>query len=171
LLLLQLPHQISGGRGDVPVPQPLAVEQQIAAALVTTLNAHSFSRPFTAARRYQVKVDLESTKALTVSVVAQSKQRERSSRITNEHQYTVQVAVQQKINPADESQGDVLSYLVEEIADYLDNHWSMELNGCRVSLISDDANPLWLPDHMLTLRQFTNVTTYTFTVERERNPS
>lgn len=151
-----------------PVPQPLAVEQQIAAAMVTMLNAHSFVQSFTASRKYQVKLDLDTTKALTVSVVAQSKQTERSSRATNEVQYTVQVAVQQKIDPANEAQGDVLSYLVEEIADYLDNYWAMELAGCRVALIGSDANPLWLPDHLLTLRQFTNVTTYTFTVERER---
>jgi hypothetical protein len=152
------------------VPPPLPVEQQIAAQLVTTLNAHTFSQAFTAARRYQVKLDLETTKDLVVSVVAASKQRERSSRITNEHQYTVQVAVQQKINPADAAQGDELSYLVEEIADYLDNHWAMELAGAQVSLIGDESNPLWLQDHLLSLRQFTNVTTYTFTVERERNP-
>jgi hypothetical protein len=161
----------TAGPTTTTTPPPKSVEQQIAAHLVTTLNAHSFSQAFTAARSYQVKLDLGATKSLVVSVVTQSKQRERSSRISNEIQYTVAVAVQKKIDPADPAQGDELSYLVEEIADYLDNHWAMEIDGCRVSLTGDDSNPLWLQDHLLTLRQFTNVTTYTFTVERERTPS
>lgn len=154
-----------------PAPQPLSVEQQIAAQVVTLLNAHAFTVDFTAERKYQVRTDLEETESLVVSVIAQSKTRERSSRISNECQYAVQVAVQQRIDPTDAEQGDALSYLVEEIADYLDNDWQMEIDGCQVSLIGEEANPLWLQDHLLTLRQFTNVTTYTFTVERERNPT
>lgn len=149
----------------------LSVEQQIAAQVVSLLNAHDFSEDFTAERKYQVKLQLEQTESLVVSVVAASKQRERSSRCSNENQYTIQVAVQQRIDPADADQGDLLSYLVEEISDYLDNSWHMDIDGCRVSLIGYDSNPLWLPEHLLSLRQFTNVTTYTFTVERERNPT
>lgn len=152
-------------------PVPLCVEQQIAAQVVTLLNANTFTQEFTAERKYQVRTDLETTKSVVVSVIAQSKTRERSSRITNECQYAVQVAVQQKIDPTNASQGDALSYLVEEIGDCLDNDWQMEIAGCQVSLIGEEANPLWLQDHLLILRQFTNVTTYTLTVERERNPT
>ena len=153
-----------------PAPSPLPIEQQIAAHVVQLLNAQTFSQAFLAERKYLAKALLEHTTDLVVTVMAVTKSRERSSRITNEDEIGIAVAVQQKINPADAAQGDELSYLVQEITDWLDDNWSMDIDGAGVFLIGVESNPLWQEEHLLSLRQFTNVTTHTFKVERERNP-
>ncbi len=89
----------------------------IADAVVSHLNAGTFSQPVSAQRMYQPAFTLEELKDLRVSVVPRSTGITTASRDSSTFECAVEVGIQKKIG--DESEIDGLLDLVEELADHL----------------------------------------------------
>ena len=142
----------------------MATITDIADAVVTELNGHAFSQPFTAARHYRPVFTLEDMSALHVTVVPKGLTIEQLDRSRNQHDVQVDVAVQKKFSSGDAAELDPLMTLVEEVADFF-----------RLRRLAAYPNALWMrtenvpvyaPEHMDDLRQFTSVVTLTFRVAR-----
>ena len=139
----------------------------IADAVVTDLNgaaAGTFAQTFTAARHYRPQFDLAELKTLRVSVVPKGIAITGLMRSANQHDVSVDVAVQKKVNPADSAELDGLMTLVEQIADYLRLR---RLTALPTALWTKTDNvPVYAPDHLEQKQVFTSVLTFTFRVVR-----
>ena len=142
----------------------MAVMTNIADAIVAELNAATFSQPVTAVRHYLPRFDLPEMQALHVSVVPKAVTQEMADRTRGQGDYSVDVAVQQKLQTADNAEIDALTNLVEEIGDHF--------RGRRLDSYPDaiwvrtEQSILYAPEHLAELRQFTSVVTFTFRVVR-----
>jgi hypothetical protein len=142
----------------------MAVILEIADAVVAELNSASFSLPFTAVRHYQPTFDLMEMKTLHVSVVPRSLLAANAvDRNQASVDYLIDVGVQQK---TDMSQAalDSLMALVEEIADHFRGKPLAGYPVARCMVVKNE--PIYFPDHLERLRQFTSVVTLTFRVWR-----
>ena len=139
----------------------------IADAVVTDLNgaaAGTFAQAFTAARHYRPQFDLAELKTLRVSVVPKGIAITGLMRSANQHDVSVDVAVQKKVNPADSAELDGLMALVEQIADYFRLR---RLTALPTALWTKTDNvPVYAPDHLEQKQVFTSVVTFTFRVVR-----
>jgi len=142
----------------------VAAITNIADAVVTELNGHTFSRALTAVRYYRPVFDLGEMQTLHVSVVPKGVTIERADRSRNQYDFAIDVAVQKKFETGDAAELDPLMTLVEEIADffrlrrltsYPDAVW-----------VRTDNVPVYAPEHLEEFRQFTSVLTLTFRVAR-----
>ncbi len=130
----------------------------IADAVVAELNAAAFTKPFTSVRGYQPTYDLKDMKDLHVTVVPKARSVSLASRAADLVEYSVDVGVQQKI--ANDGDVDGLMVFVEEIAAFL--------NRRRLTYADDVAwaqtvnEPIFSPEHLGQLRQFTSVLTVTY---------
>jgi hypothetical protein len=142
----------------------MAVITDLADAVVAELNAATFSQPVTAVRHYLPQFDLKEMQTLHVTVVPKGVVLGFGDRARGQGDYSVDVAVQQKITTGDNAELDGLTSLVEEIA----NH----LRGRRLGTYADAAwikteqTVLYAPEHLAELRQFTSVLTVTYRVLR-----
>ena len=142
----------------------MAVMTNIADAIVAALNVATFSQPVTAVRHYLPRFDLPELQALHVSVVPKGVTQEMADRTRGQGDYSVDVAVQQKLQTADNAEIDALTNLVEEIGDHF--------RGRRLDSYPDaiwvrtEQSILYAPEHLAELRQFTSVVTFTFRVVR-----
>lgn len=136
----------------------------IADAVVTELAAAEFSMPFEPARHYRPQFDLVELKTLRVSVVPKGITIASLGRTVNQHEVAIDVAVQQKVDAADNAALDALMNLVQEIADFFrlrrltafpDAAWSKTENV-----------PVYSPEHLESKAVFTSVLTFTFKVMR-----
>jgi hypothetical protein len=142
----------------------MAVILEIANAVVAELNGATFSMPFTAVRHYQPKFDLMEMKTLHVSVVPRSLLAAKAvDRNQASVDYLIDVGVQQK---TDMSQAalDGLMALVEEIADHFRGKPLSGYPSARCMVVKNE--PIYFPDHLEQLRQFTSVLTLTFRLWR-----
>lgn len=139
----------------------------IADAVVAELNgaaAGTFVQAFTAARHYRPQFDLAELKTLRVSVVPKGIAITGLMRSANQHDVSVDVAVQKKVNPTDSAELDGLMTLVEQIADYLRLR---RLTALPTALWTKTDNvPVYSPEHLETKQVFTSVLTLTFRVVR-----
>jgi len=142
----------------------MPVIADIADAVVAELNAASLSQPFEAERSYLPRFDLAEMKDLHVTVVPKGVMVLPGSRNHNQHDYSVDVAVQKKLSAADNDEIDALMGLVDEIAD----HFRMKrLDSLRAAVwVKTENEPLYAQEHMDQLRQFTSVLTFTFRMMR-----
>ena len=101
---------------------------------------------------------------LRVTVVPKSLTTLPGGRAHNQHDFAIDVAVQKKLDTADNSEIDDLMTLVDELADHL-----------RFKRLTDYPNAVWLKtenqpvyaqEHLQELRQFTSILTFTFRVMR-----
>ena len=139
----------------------------IADAVVTDLNvaaAGTFAQTFTAARHYRPQFDLAELKTLRVSVVPRGIAITGLMRSANQHDVSVDVAVQKKVNPAGSAELDGLMTLVEQIAD----HFRLRrLTALPTALWTKTDNvPVYAPEHLEQKQVFTSVLTFTFRVVR-----
>ncbi len=132
----------------------------IAGAVVTALNGHTFSQPFTAARAYLPVFDLKDMKDLRVTVVPRGNEMSTAGRAITQSDVQVDVAVQKKLTTADATEIDALMGLVQEIAEFIrstgrfgDGSWVRTQNV-----------PIYSAEHLGELRQFTSVLTLTLRV-------
>jgi hypothetical protein len=136
----------------------------IADAVVAELHGHAFSQSFTPVRAYLPQYDLAEMKDLHVSVVPKGVEIDVSSRTLAQHDYSIDIAVQKRLAGADQSEMDGLMGLVEEIAD---SFRQRRLTTYEQAIWIKTANvPIYAPDHLDQLRQFTSVLTLTFRVLR-----
>ncbi len=91
----------------------------IADAVVTALNAASFSQTITAVRSYVATRDLKDSDSLTVDVMPIEMTKEIQTRTTDIESYTVRVIVQKRTDTDANATLDALSLFVEEISDLL----------------------------------------------------
>jgi len=146
----------------------MAVITDIADAVVSELNAvtfsHTFSQAFTAKRYYRPVFDLAEMSDLHVSVVPRGMMIERADRGRNYYDVQIDVAVQQKVQSGGNKELDALVALVQEIADFF-----------RLRRLEEYADALWIrtenvpvyaPEHLDEFGQFTSVLTLTFRVTR-----
>lgn len=139
----------------------------IADAVVTELNgapAGTFAQAFTAARHYRPQFDLPELKTVRVSVVPKGIGITGLMRNANQHDVSIDVAVQKKVNPADAAELDGLMLLTEQIADFFRLR---RLAALPEALWTKTDNvPVYSPEHLEQKQVFTSVLTLTFRVVR-----
>jgi hypothetical protein len=91
---------------------------QIADAVVTELNAQSFSQEFTSVRKYRVKYALTALQSLKVAVSPGPASFELLDRRRDDTQYATDVVFLKKIDPDSNTAVDALVELMEEIKDH-----------------------------------------------------
>ena len=132
----------------------------IADAVVAELNAGSFSVPFTAERLYRPDFELPEMKDLHVSVVPRGLEMSTAGRALSQHDVQIDLAVQKKLDAADNAEIDALMGLVEELAEFLGTKRQF---GDAVWVRTENA-PVYSQEHLGELRQFTSVLTATLRV-------
>ena len=135
----------------------------IADALVTSLNGWNFSLEFTAARLYRPTFDLKEMKTLHVSVVPKAVESGLASRTKALHDIQIDVGIQKKLIVVGETDLDELMDVVEEIADFVQSTRSFALS----SWTETENNPVFSQEHLAEFRQFTSVLTFTFRMVEE----
>jgi len=136
----------------------------IADAVVESLNAASLSQELTAKRHYQPVFDLPDMADLHVSVVPKGIEVLASSRNQNQHDYAIDIGIQQKV--ADDNEADGLMTLAEEIADHF-RLSRLPIDGFgSVPVLKVETNPIFAPEHLAEKRVFTSIITLTFRVLR-----
>ena len=138
----------------------MAMILTIADAVVAELNGHTFSLPFTATRTYVPRFDLADMATLRVTVVPKGLEITSGSRGKDQHDYRVDVGVQQKFSEGDAAELDPLMGLVEEIADHFRN---LVLDtDPEAACVKVENGPIYAQEHMREGRLFTSVLTLTF---------
>jgi len=133
----------------------------IAQAVADALNAGNFSQEFTAERVALPQFRLRDMGALHVTVVPREVESEALSRAQDRYEVRVDVAIQKKVSSLDKTELDPLLALVQEVADYL-NRRSM----AGAAWLKTENKPVYSPEHLRELRQFTSVLTLTYRVVR-----
>lgn len=142
----------------------MAVIIDIADAVVATLNAAHLSRPLVAGRYYLPEFDLKDMDTLHVSVVPAELEEEMADREQDFGEYTIHVAVQQRVGKLDNATLDGLMSLVEEIGDLFRHQ---RLPGYEQAQWQKSENrPIYDPKHLKEHGQFTSLLVLTFQVLR-----
>lgn len=136
----------------------------IAGAVVLELNAQSFTPPFTAVRHYRPEFDLAQLKTLRVSVVPRSIAIVSLGRSLNQHDVSVDVAVQAKIDAASTDDLDELMGLVEQIAEFFRLRRLTQVPSAVWQ--RTENSPIYSPEHLERHGVFTSILTLTFRVVR-----
>ena len=142
----------------------MPVITDIADAVVAEINAGSFSQSVNAQRAYLPEFELPEMENLQVTVVPKSVTTLPGGRAHNQHDYAIDVAVQQKLQTTDDAEIDDLLTLVDEIAD----HFRFKRLGSYPGAVwLKTANePVYAQEHLQEMRQFTSILTFTFRVMR-----
>ena len=135
----------------------------IADSVVAELNGHSFTQPITAVRHYAPQFDLAGMTTLHVSVVPKGLSSTSLDRSRDTFEYQIDLAVQQKVDQANPPL-DALVTLVEEIADHFRAGALARFPAARCIEVKNE--PVFAPEHLTELGQFTSVLTLTFKVWR-----
>jgi hypothetical protein len=135
----------------------------IADAVTAELNGHSFSQPFNAHRLYLPIFDLQAMSELKVTVVPKSISSSSLDRSRDNFDYQIDIAIQKK-TPNEIAVIDSLMLLVEEIGDHFRSSPLSSFPGARCTSVEN--TPVYAPDHLQELRQFTSVLTLTFRLWR-----
>jgi hypothetical protein len=138
----------------------MALIADIADAVVAELNAGSFSVPLTAERLYRPDFELPDMKDLHVSVVPHGLEMSTAGRALCQHDVQIDLAVQKKLDAADNAEIDALMGLVEELAEFLRTKRQF---GDAVWVRTENS-PVYSQEHLGELRQFTSVLTATLRV-------
>jgi hypothetical protein len=135
----------------------------IADSVVAELNGATFSQPISAARHYAPQFEIGQMQALHVSVVPRGVASKSLDRTRDSFEYQIDVAVQQKVDQANPPL-DALVTLVEEIADHFRAGALASFPAARCVEVKNE--PVYAPEHLTELGQFTSVLTLTFKVWR-----
>ncbi len=142
----------------------MAVITDIADAVVAQLNAGTFSQSFTAERAFLPVFELSDLKSVRVTVVPKGVTIIPGGRSHNQHDYAIDVAVQKKLDAADNAEIDPLVTLVDEIADFFRLKRLESYPGAI--WLKTENEPVYSQEHLDQLRQFTGLLTFTFRVMR-----
>ena len=132
----------------------------IAEAVVTALNGHTFCQPFTAARAYRAAFDLKDMKDLHLTVVPKGVEMSTAGRGLSQSDVQVDIGVQKKLSAADNTEIDALMGLVQEIAEFVRS--TGQFGDAR--WVRTENLPIYSQEHLAELRQFTSVLTLTLRV-------
>ena len=131
----------------------------IAQAVADSLNGHEFSTPFEAKRVALPAFDLADMQALRVTVVPREIETVALDRARDAHDVKVDVAVQKKVASLGNEEIDGLLALVREIADFLNRR-----NLDDALWQKTENKPVYSPEHLREMRQFTSVLTATYRI-------
>lgn len=135
----------------------------IADSVVAELNGHSFSQPVTAVRHYAPQFELAEMTTLHVTVVPKGISSTSLDRSRDAFDYQLDLAVQQKVDPSNLPL-DALMTLTEEIAEHFRTGSLTSFPAARCTEVTNE--PVFAPEHLVELGQFTSVITLTFKVFR-----
>ena len=139
----------------------------IAKAVVTELNAGTFSQAFTAERNYDPEFALSDLATLRITVIPAAITRENDTRTTQQKTYPVEIGVQKKLAETDiTAEMDALLYLVQEIMDHFADreHRCVDTVDIKAVCIGMECDPLYYPEHMIANHSFTSVVRLTYRV-------
>ena len=142
----------------------MAVITDIADAVAAEINAGSFSQLVSAARDYLPAFELADMQTLRVTVVPKSVTTLPGGRAHNQYDYAIDVAVQKKLDAADNTEIDELMTLVDELADHL--RFKRLTDYPNAAWLKTENQPVYAQEHLQELRQFTSILTFTFRVMR-----
>lgn len=131
-------------------------------AVVSLLNAHSFSKAFTAVKSYQPDYTMKNLATLKVTVTPRAIAVETISRGKFLNSIQIDVAVQQKPAQLANTDLEALLDLVGEIVTYLSNRDLATTPACYWTRTEND--PIYAPEHLTEFRSFTSVITLTYKV-------
>lgn len=132
----------------------------IADAVVTDLNAASFSQAFTATRSLQPHYELPDLTKLKVTVLPKARAETPNSRATDSVDYSVDVGVQKKLNsPLTQAELNALMLLVKEVTAFLNRRTP---SGQEVTWVGTLNEPIFAQEHLKEMNQFTSVLTVTY---------
>jgi hypothetical protein len=141
---------------------------QIADAVVSELNGHTFSQSFRAVRAYLPEYKLEDMGTLHVTVVPAEFAGEPSDRSRDREDHKLHVAIQQRFKPENGTVPlaslDGLVALSEEIRDFLRDR---KLTDCpQVRRVKTENKPIYDPKHLKDHNQFTGLLAFTYQTVR-----
>ena len=142
----------------------------IADAVVAELNGSAgpkFGSPpagLNAQRSYRPAFDLKDMKDLHVTVVPKGVELSSASRSLVQTDVQIDIGVQKKLVTADAAEIDPLMSLAEEIADFFRTHRLTTVPSAM--WVNTQNSPIFAPEHLAELRQFTSVITLTYRVVR-----
>ena len=142
----------------------MAMILDIADGVASALNGEVFSKDFTAVRAYVPSFKIHETDGLQVTVVPRGLERTSGTRSESQHDYQVDVGVQEKFEQGDAAELDPLMDLVEEIADFLGDETLDTDPLCACASVEHGA--LYVQEHMREGRVFTSVLTCTYRMWR-----
>lgn len=137
---------------------------QVADAVVTALNAAKLSQKFTATREYRPEFELTEMGTLHVTVVPRGIEVSPESRGKAAYEYKVDVGVQKRFEKGDAAELDPLMQLVEEIAGLF--RLARLASFPQAIWVKTEHAPVFAPEHMEGLRQFTSILSFSFRVVR-----
>lgn len=144
----------------------MAVIIDIADAVTAELNAHAaelIDGGFNAVRHYRPVHDLREMNVLRVTVVPRGVSITPIMRGKNQHDVQIDVAVQKKVDDANNAVMDELMGLVERIGDVFRQRG---FTSPPAVWVSTENKPIYSMEHLDQLRQFTSVLTLTYRVMR-----
>jgi len=140
----------------------MAIAVSIAEAVVSALNSHTFSKPFTSERSFVPKFDLKDLKTLKVVVVPRGRVLSIADRSRAQQDYAIDIGVLQKLTGTTAEQVDPMIALAEEIADFFRGK---RLPGYPAAAwFKTEHSPLYDVEHLDQLRQFTSVMSVSYRV-------
>lgn len=133
---------------------------QIADAVVEELNGSEFSLGFTAVRHYLPAYELQEMQSLHVTVVPKGVVVATLDRTRCQNDVQIDIAVQKKLVAMSLEEIDPLMKLVQEIADFFKQR---RLTAYPEAMwLKTENKPIYAPEHLQNLRQFTSLLTLTF---------
>jgi len=138
----------------------MALIPDIAEVVVTALNGHTFSQPFTAARAYRPVFDLKDMTDLHVTVVPKGVELTTAGRGLAQSDVQIDIGVQKKLAASDNAEIDALVGLVQEIAEFI----RATRRFGEAAWVKIENTPIYSQEHLGELRQFTSVLTLTLRV-------
>ncbi len=118
---------------------------------------------FEAVREYRPLVDLAELKDLRVTVIPKTVTTVAADRSRVQQDVEIDVLVQKKLAVGDAEELDGLMSVVESIAGFLK---FKRLDSVGALWLKTANDPIYAPDHLEQLRQFTSVLTLTYRVVR-----
>jgi len=132
----------------------------IANAVTADVNRGSFDIEFTAVMMLLPEFELKDMKTLKVTVVPKAVKFENMTRDTSSREVQIDIGVQQKT--ADSERIAALLQLVEDIIAVFDRKRLTDYPSALCVKVAID--PIYDPEHLRQMRQFTSVITLTFKV-------
>jgi len=143
----------------------MPVITDIADAVTAELNGLDPVTPLAAVRSTKApEFELPDMKTLRVTVVPRGWDSQTATRAAAQCDYQIDIGVQKKLATGDNAEIDALLGLVERIADHFRAKRLAAVPGAM--WVKNENTPLYSPEHMGQLRQFTSVLTLTFRVMR-----
>ena len=142
----------------------MPIVSDIADAVVAAINAApsgTFILGFQAVRDYLPTYELKDMGTLHVTVVPKASDMSVPTRGVRQRDVKIDVAVQQRLQTVDTFSVDPLANLVEQIADYLGGLGRVGNAG----FVGAENNPLWIQEHLDSMKQFTGVVTITLRIQ------